>query len=327
MSQSRPDLSAPLSEAENFALGAIRELGLSPREVLAAVAEFADRHPRPAPPADREPEPEAPDDEGRRLVRAYYLAVDALTTAAVESDAAYVAVIDRRKELTAFVVRASGREPLSGPPSDTPQIALDTEPAAVVRLDGQLWVALQDPDGEPGDVLLTHVPAGGIADLDPPAPRPSAGPAWLDWSELRPRGRRAAALALDHAAEAYDGAYERFKAISAAANADDDADDPAAVGLQLAAWRHRAQAAAYLVRVAIIADGQATDFQTIDAPGFRWSPLAVKAGRFLVLAQPSVDDDGLTHYEPMTADVIAYSLDHGHLIDLDREPEVEPSRN
>lgn len=120
--------------------------------------------------------------EGRRLVAAYrdaYTALEAIYgeyNRTVPDDAptsvhrrwerfcgtASGRAIDAYRALTAFVVRVNGRtsRPLTGNVWD-----MNTCPASVVELDGTLWMAVQDPNGKPGDLILGHAVVGDVVRL------------------------------------------------------------------------------------------------------------------------------------------------------------------
>lgn len=120
--------------------------------------------------------------EGRRLVRAYFATYAAWYREAAVADSAFergepyavvrpleergdkaCAVAARASEaMLGFVVRASGRETLSGR-SDC--IEMDQWPALAVELDGVLWIAMQNPDGDAGDMLLTHTVVADVVRL------------------------------------------------------------------------------------------------------------------------------------------------------------------
>jgi putative intracellular protease/amidase len=73
--------------------------------------------------------------------------------------------VDAQRRLTAFVVKAGGRATASGAVTDYHTAELDVLPAHAALIDGVLWIAHQDADGSPGDLLLTHVAMGDVADL------------------------------------------------------------------------------------------------------------------------------------------------------------------
>lgn len=73
---------------------------------------------------------------------------------------------ETQRAMVAFVLRVTGRAPLSGPAYECPQSEKDVWPAAAVQIGGVLWVVLQNDDGDPGDLRLTHLVTGDVTDLD-----------------------------------------------------------------------------------------------------------------------------------------------------------------